>query len=56
MMPIIGTAQRHEDLWFAFGHAHHGLKLGPVTGRMMADMMAGDEPIVDPYPFRPERF
>ncbi|MGO7976179.1 hypothetical protein ACC705_35280, partial [Rhizobium ruizarguesonis] len=23
-------------LWFAFGHAHHGLTLGPVTGRVLA--------------------
>jgi D-amino-acid dehydrogenase len=36
MMPVIGPAPRHENLWFAFGHAHHGLTLGPVTGRLLA--------------------
>ncbi|WP_233850085.1 NAD(P)/FAD-dependent oxidoreductase [Paraburkholderia sp. HD33-4] len=56
MMPIIGPANRHKDLWFAFGHAHHGLTLGPITGRLLAEMMVGDVPIVDPSPFRAERF
>lgn len=56
MMPIIGPAKRHKDLWFAFGHAHHGLTLGPVTGRMLAEMMTGAKPIADPFPFRVDRF
>lgn len=56
MMPIIGPAPRHDDLWFAFGHAHHGLTLGPVTGRLIAEMMTGAPTVVDPRPFRAERF
>lgn len=56
MMPVIGRAQRHQDLWFAFGHAHHGLTLGPVTGRLIAEMMTGAAPVADPFPFRAERF
>ena len=56
MLPVIGPAPRHKDLWFAFGHAHHGLTLGPVTGRLIADMMTGAVPFVDPQPFRVDRF
>jgi D-amino-acid dehydrogenase len=56
MMPIIGPAPRHADLWFAFGHAHHGLTLGPVTGRLVAEMMTGAQTVVDPHPFRVDRF
>lgn len=56
MLPIIGRAPRHANLWFAFGHAHHGLTLGPVTGRMIGEMIAGETPFVDPAPYRPERF
>jgi D-amino-acid dehydrogenase len=56
MMPIIGPAKNHRGLWFAFGHAHHGLTLGPVTGRLIAEMMTGEETVVDPRPFRAERF
>lgn len=56
MLPIIGPAPRHEGLWFAFGHAHHGLTLGPVTGRLIAEMVSGETPFVDPAPFAPTRF
>jgi D-amino-acid dehydrogenase len=56
MMPIIGPARNHKDLWFAFGHAHHGLTLGPVTGRLIAEMMTNEETLVDTRPFRVERF
>jgi len=56
MMPIIGPAPRHANLWFAFGHAHHGLTLGPVTGRLIGEMMTGETPFVDPAPYRAERF
>jgi len=56
MLPIIGRAPRHPNLWFAFGHAHHGLTLGPVTGRLIGEMIAGETPFVDPAPYRPERF
>lgn len=56
MLPVIGPAPRHRGLWFAFGHAHHGLTLGPVTGRLLAEMMTGEPTVVDPRPFRVERF
>ena len=56
MLPVIGPAPKHGNLWFAFGHAHHGLTLGPVTGRLIAEMMTGEEPLVDPAPYRADRF
>ena len=56
MMPVIGKAPRHEGMWFAFGHAHHGLTLGPATGRLVAEMMTGEKPFLDPTAWRPERF
>ena len=56
MLPIIGPAPRHPGLWFAFGHAHHGLTLGPVTGRLVADLVTGEAPFVDPAPYRVDRF
>jgi D-amino-acid dehydrogenase len=56
MMPIIGKAPRHNGLWFAFGNAHHGLTLGPVTGRVIAEMVTGDKPFIDIAAYAPERF
>jgi len=56
MLPIIGPAAKHERLWFNFGHQHHGLTLGPVSGRLLAEMMTGEKPFTDPTPYRAERF
>lgn len=56
MLPVIGKAPRHAGLWFDFGHHHHGLTLGPATGRLLAEMMTGEPPFADPKPFAVERF
>ncbi|WP_248323999.1 MULTISPECIES: FAD-binding oxidoreductase [unclassified Caballeronia] len=56
MMPVIGPAPHHRNLWFAFGHAHHGLTLGPITGRLIAEAITGSRPVVDLTPFRADRF
>ena len=56
MKPVIGRAPNHANLWFAFGHAHHGLTLGAVTGRLLAELMSGDAPFLDARPFAAERF
>jgi D-amino-acid dehydrogenase len=56
MIPVIGKAPRHAGLWFDFGHQHHGLTLGPATGRLLAEMMTGETPFADPTPFAVERF
>jgi len=56
MLPVIGKGARHPGLWFDFGHQHHGLTLGPATGRLLAEMMTGETPFADPGPFAAERF
>jgi D-amino-acid dehydrogenase len=56
MLPVIGEAPRHPGLWFDFGHQHHGLTLGPATGRLLAEMMTGETPFADPRPFAVQRF
>jgi D-amino-acid dehydrogenase len=55
-MPVIGRAPNQPDLWLAVGHAHWGLTLGPVTGRLLAEMMTGATPFCDPTPYAAERF
>ena len=54
--PVIGRAPALAGLWLAIGHAHWGLTLGPATGRLIAEMMAGEAPFCDPAPYRAERF
>ena len=56
MLPVVGAAPRHPGLWFDFGHQHLGLTLGPVTGRLLAELMTGEAPFTDPAPYRAERF
>ncbi len=56
MLPVLGPAARDPGLWFDFGHQHHGLTLGPATGRLLAEMMTGEQPFTDPAPYAAERF
>lgn len=56
MKPVIGPAPRHKHLWFAFGHAHHGFTLGPVTGRLVAESILGETPFLELDAFRADRF
>ena len=56
MRPVIGPFPGKPGLWLDFGHHHLGLTLGPATGRLLADLMSGEAPAVDPAPFRAERF
>ena len=54
--PVIGRAAKHPGLWLAFGHGHWGLTLGPVTGRLIAELVTGVTPFCDPAPYAAERF
>lgn len=56
MLPVIGPAPRHRGLWFNFGHAHQGFTLGPVSGRLLAELIGADAPVVDPAPYAATRF
>ena len=56
MLPLLGPAPRHRGLWFSFGHAHHGLTQAASSGRLMAELMCGEAPYIDPTPYRVDRF
>ncbi|MCC6222016.1 MAG: FAD-dependent oxidoreductase [Thermoleophilia bacterium] len=55
-LPIVGRPPAYENLALATGHAMMGLTLAPVTGRLVAELLTGDEPSQDVRPLRPERF
>jgi glycine/D-amino acid oxidase-like deaminating enzyme len=55
-LPAIGPSSAIDGLWLATGHEGAGVALGPVTGRLIAQLYDGDEPVVDPAPFSPDRF
>jgi len=54
--PVIGRAPGQSGLWLDIGHAHWGLTLGPVSGRLLAEMMTGAMPFSDPAPYSAARF
>ncbi|PUE39317.1 FAD-binding oxidoreductase [Limnohabitans sp. Bal53] len=56
MLPVMGPAPRHKGLWLNFGHAHQGFTLGPVAGRLLAEMVEGRQGWIDPLPYAPARF
>jgi len=55
-LPVIGRSPRDPRVVYAFGHGHIGLTLGGITGRLVADLVGGRQPVLDLHPFRPDRF
>jgi glycine/D-amino acid oxidase-like deaminating enzyme len=55
-LPAIGPSRSVPGLWLATGHEGAGVALGPVTGRLVAQLYTGEQPIMDAAPFDPDRF
>jgi D-amino-acid dehydrogenase len=54
-VPIIGQT-RVENLYVNAGHGHLGWTLAAGSGKLLAQLLTGRAPDVDPIPYRPERF
>jgi len=55
-IPVISPAEDLPGLFIATGFSGHGFGIGPAAGRLMADLITGTIPIVDPHDFRLSRF
>ncbi|WP_233342914.1 FAD-binding oxidoreductase [Burkholderia cepacia] len=55
-VPAIGEAKELPGLVLSAGLSGHGFGIGPGCGHLVADLVTGVTPIVDPEPYRPERF
>jgi glycine/D-amino acid oxidase-like deaminating enzyme len=55
-LPALGYARASRDVIYAFGHGHVGMTAAPMTGRVVADLVAGRAPAIDIAPFDPGRF
>lgn len=55
-VPVIGEVPRLPGFFIASGFSGHGFGIGPGAGRLIADIVAGKTPMIDPKPFRLERF
>ncbi|WGL62190.1 glycine oxidase ThiO [Pseudomonas sp. CW003PS] len=52
-IPFIGELPEHPGLWLNCGHFRNGLVLAPASCQLLADLMLGREPIIDPAPYAP---
>jgi glycine/D-amino acid oxidase-like deaminating enzyme len=55
-LPIIGRDPRSPGLLHACGHEGAGIGLAPATALLVTAAITGAAPLVDPHPFRPDRF
>jgi glycine/D-amino acid oxidase-like deaminating enzyme len=55
-LPILGDAPDRPGLHFAFGHGHFGMTGGPPSGRLVARLITGQVPGIDPTPYTAQRF
>jgi D-amino-acid dehydrogenase len=55
-LPLVGRPEPVANLTVAAGHAMKGLALAPVTGRLVAEQLAGEPTSVEAAALRPDRF
>lgn len=55
-IPIIDEAAKIPGFFIATGFSGHGFGIAPAAGRLMADLVTGKPPVVDPTAFRLSRF
>jgi len=55
-VPVIGPSPKVRNVYFAFGHGHLGLSCASTTGRLVAELVMGAKPCIDPTPYRIDRF
>jgi len=55
-LPYLGRFARYENLSVATGHAMMGLSLGPITGKLMAQVLSGEQPSIALDSLSPDRY
>lgn len=55
-LPVLGPLPGRQNVLCAFGHGHYGLTQGPTTGRIISQLVFGEDPGIDLTPFSISRF
>ena len=50
-VPFIGDVPGYDGLWVNSGHYRNGLVLAPASCRLLADLLQGRAPVIDPAPY-----
>ena len=54
-LPLIGPWPALDGVWIAAGHEGLGITTSLATGQLIADLLAGRPPAIDPHPYVPDR-
>ncbi len=55
-VPIIDRCPKFDNVWIAAGHNMLGVSMAPATGKLVAELLSGETPHVDPAPYSLRRF
>jgi D-amino-acid dehydrogenase len=55
-LPYLGRFARFDNLSAATGHSMMGMSLGPVSGKLMAEILCGEPPSLDVSALSPDRY
>ncbi|PYI85081.1 MAG: FAD-dependent oxidoreductase [Verrucomicrobia bacterium] len=55
-LPYVGRTQRYQNLSLATGHAMLGLSLGPITGKLMAEILSDEKSPIEIKLLDPDRY
>lgn len=54
-LPYIGAVPGAPNVFVNAGHYRNGLVLAPASAQLMADLLTGQAPVIDPAPYDPAR-
>ncbi len=55
-LPVIGLSPRQDNAYLAYGHGHIGFTTAAITGKLIGQLVDGEDTTVDLKPFSPTRF
>ena len=55
-LPYLGRTAKFKNLIIATGHAMMGLSLGPITGRLVSEIVSGEKPSMPIELLNPDRY
>ena len=55
-LPVMGPSKNYKNIFYCFGHHHLGWTLGPISGKIIAGMIAEENTNLDLSPYSSQRF
>lgn len=55
-IPVMDRSPRWNNVWISAGHNMLGLSMAPASGKLVSELINGQDPHLDPSPYRLSRF